>query len=119
MPWVNKDDQMPEHPKVWALSDAAYRLHDSGICYCNRQLTDGLISADKVPTLVPRYKKQTLAELVERGIWTSLMDGSAYVIHDFLDWNRSREQVLEDKARLRAVRSAAGKKGAQARWQNR
>ena len=115
MPWVNTDDQMPEHPKVWALSDTAYRLHHSGISYCNRQLTDGLISADKVSTLVPRYKKQTLAELVERGIWASLMDGSAYVIHDFLDWNRSREQVLE----AREKKSRAGRKGAESKWGNR
>lgn len=118
MPWVNKDDQFPEHPKVWGLSDAAYRLHDSGICYCNRHLTDGLISADKVPSLVPRFRKATLIELVEKGIWIALLGGETYEIHDFLDWNRSRDQVLADRERLRAVRSEAGKKGARARWQN-
>lgn len=112
MPWVNKDDQMPEHPKVWGLSDAAYRLHDSGICYCNRQLTDGLISAAKVPTLVPRFRKATLTELVDKGIWRSLNDGQAYEIHDFLQWNRSRAQVLE----AREKKSRAGKKGAASKW---
>jgi hypothetical protein len=112
MPWVNTDDLMPEHPKVWSLSDAAYRLHHSGISYCNRQLTDGLISADKVPTLVPRYKKTALAELVDRGMWNALMDGQAYVIHDFLDWNRSRAQVIE----AREKKSRAGRKGAEVKW---
>ena len=36
MPWANFDDQFPKHPKVLPLSDAAFRLHVSGvtvICY--------------------------------------------------------------------------------------
>jgi hypothetical protein len=38
------------------------------------------------------------------------------VIHDYLDWNRSREQIETDRERIRKVRSEAGKKGAKARW---
>lgn len=112
MPWVNLDDHFAEHPKNFALSDAAWRLHVSGICYCNIHLTDGLIDAAKVPTLVPRFRRVALAELVDRGIWSPLLGGAAYEVHDFLQWNRSREQVLAEKER----KSKAGRKGAENRW---
>lgn len=119
MTFVQLDDEFPEHPKNWALSDAAYRLQSAGIAFCNRQLTDGFIRGDKVPSLVPRFKKSTLAELVDRGVWISHMDGHLYEIHDYLDWNKSKEQIVEERDRLKAVRSAAGKKGAEKRWQKR
>lgn len=93
MPWVNLDDQFPEHPKVDGLSDAAFRLHVAGICYANRHLTDGLIAGAKVVRLVPRFRRSALAELIDRGMWRPLLEGDAYEIHDFLDWNRSRAEV--------------------------
>jgi hypothetical protein len=95
VPWVNLDDQFPSHPKVAGLSDAAFRLHVSGICYSNRYLTDGLLDATVVPQLVPNYRRKTLAELVDRAMWLPLLDGAAYTIHDFLQWNRSRQQVQQ------------------------
>lgn len=119
MAWVQLDDEFPEHPKVWALSDAAFRLHTAGIAFCNRQLTDGFIRGDKVPALVPRFRKSTLAELVDRALWLPIMDGHIYEIRDYLQWNKSKELITEERDRLKAVRSAAGKKGAQKRWQNR
>lgn len=115
MPWANFDDQYPKHPKIVRLSDAAFRLHSCGICYCAQYLTDGLIDADAVPGLVPRFKRSALTELVERNLW--IQHGQVYEIHDYLEWNRSKEQVVEERERLRKQRSAAGKKGAEARWQ--
>lgn len=98
MTWVQIDDQFPEHRKIAGLSDAAFRLHFSGIAYCSRQLTDGLIETDAVPTLVRKYKPAALAELVERGLWKPIgMPGqkpAVYEIHDYLQWNPSREQVM-------------------------
>lgn len=113
MPWVNLDDAFPEHPKNDGLSDSAFRLHVSGICYCNRHLTNGCIPAERVPRLVPRFRRQALEELVEKGHWLEA-DGQ-YEIHDYLDWNRSREQVLAERQR----KSKAGKKGAEKRWHGR
>ena len=118
MPWANLDDQFPKHPKIVGLSDAAFRLHVSGICYCAQYSTDGLVQADAVRLLVPRYKPRSLEELIERGLWIPLLDGKAFEIHDYLQWNRSRDEVETERERLRKVRSAAGKKGAKARWQN-
>lgn len=110
MTWVIKDDQFPEHPKVWALSDAAYRLHDAAIHYCNRHETDGRLPVDKARALVPRFKKSALDELVGRSMWT--VTDTEYLIHDFLDWNPSH---AEREAKREAQRKG-GKKGAQRRW---
>lgn len=110
MAWANLDDQFPKHPKVVGLTDGAFRLHVSGICYCAQYLTDGVVDADTVPLLMPRYRKQHLDELLTKGRW--IRHGDDYEIHDYLDWNRSREQVEAERERKRT----AGKKGAENRW---
>jgi hypothetical protein len=117
MPWANIDDQFPDHPKVAGLSDAAFRLHVVGICYCNRHMTNGKIDRDEVPRLVRRFKKAALEELIDKGIWYDRNGVGIYEIHDFLQWNRSREDIVSERDRIHRVRSDAGKKGAKARWQ--
>lgn len=110
MAWATLDDQMPDHPKVAGLSDASFRLHVAGICYCARHLTDGLIHATEVPRLVRRYKPSALVELVTRGIWReSLIDGQveAYEIHDYLQWNLSRAKVDINRQKARDRMAAA------------
>jgi hypothetical protein len=114
MPYLYLDDNFADHPKVDALSDAAFRLHVSGLLYCAKHKTDGYIPAERVPRLVPRYKKASLTELIRGRLW--LPDDAALNIHDYLDWNRSRQQIEEDQERVRKQRSEAGKKGAAARW---
>lgn len=110
MPWANLDDQMPKHPKNIRLSDAAFRLHVSGICYCAQYLTDGRIDRDAVALLVPRFRRSALDELLAAPIW--LDRGDHYEIHDYLQWNRSSADVLAERER----RSKAGRKGAEKRW---
>ena len=114
MPFLNLDDNFADHPKVDALTDGAFRLHVAGLCYASKHTTDGHIPVERVGRLTPTYRKQHLAELLNRGLWRPADAG--YSIHDYLDWNRSREQIESDRARLKKVRSEAGKKGAQARW---
>lgn len=100
MTWVTLDDEFPEHPKNDALSDLAYRLQVSGICYCNRQLSDGLIPASKVPRLVPRFRKAAVDELLKaHWIYHEAID--TYEIRDYLDWNKSRTQIEEESERQR------------------
>lgn len=110
MPWANLDDQFPKHPKVVRLTDAAFRLHVSGICYAAQYLTDGHIDAEATRLLVPRFRNAALTELLTKGLW--LEAGDSYRIHDYLQWNRSRDQVEAERDR----KSKAGKKGADKRW---
>ncbi len=109
MTWVTFDDGFPDHRKVAGLSDAAFRLHVAGICHCARHLTDGLIDAEEVPRLVRRYRRGALSELVDRGLWVAVGDRAAYAIHDFLDWNLSRDRVI--RRREAAARRKAAERG--------
>jgi hypothetical protein len=114
MPFLNLDDNFADHPKVDGVSDGAFRLHVAGMLYAAKQMTDGYIPATRVPRLTRTFKPRYLAELMESGLWKPADRG--HVIHDYLDWNRSREQIETDRERVRKVRSEAGKKGAKARW---
>jgi hypothetical protein len=96
MPWVKLDDRFPSHRKVALLSDRAFRLHVSAICWCAENLTDGRIS-DRELALVAHIRgiKATAKQLEEAGVWDRVDDG--WVIHDYLDYNPSREQVLLER----------------------
>jgi len=92
MPYLNMDDNYPEHPKVEQLSDGAFRLHTSGLAYCAKHTTDGFIYATKAPRLIPRFRPSYIRELLdshpERPLWAEVPGG--YLIHDYLQWNKSR-----------------------------
>ena len=45
MTWLRIDDAMVDHPKIIGLSDGAFRLHITALCYCARHLTDGTYGA--------------------------------------------------------------------------
>lgn len=96
MPWVKLDDGMVEHLKVASLSDGAFRAHVEALSFCARNLTDGL-----VPEAV--VKKQGWSkrsrELVAAGLWEVTPGGHA--IHDYLEYNPSREQVEAEREAAR------------------
>ena len=117
MPWANIDDRFPSHPKIGGLTDGAFRLHVSGICYSSQYLTDGLIPATAVPSLMLRYKSRFLDELVQRGLW--YQQNGSYQIHDYLQWNKSKAEIREKREHIRQVRSEAGKKGAASKWEGK
>lgn len=105
MTWVRLDDSMTEHPKVANLSHAAFRMHIEGLCYSARTLSDGFIPAGIARRLLLSGARRAGAELVAAGVWDAVDGG--YAIHDFLEYQPSRLQVLE----LREKRSEAGRKG--------
>ena len=97
MPYLNLDDNFADHPKVDRLSHGAFRLHVAGLCYCAKHLTDGAIPADRPPRLISGYRSTYLDELVDQGLWAD--GGDRYQVHDYLDWNRSREWWEDKRAR--------------------
>lgn len=105
MSWVKLDDSFPDHPKVEAITDKALRVHIRGLCYCARLLTDGLIPA----TVADRWGKGRARELVKAGLWLDAPGG--YQIHDFLVYNRSREDVLGERTSAK-VRRNVGRRSA-------
>jgi hypothetical protein len=92
--WVKIDDCASEHPKLARLSPAGFGLWVAGICYCNRNLTDGYIP-DSVARRLLGVDQDVVDGLVVAGAWM-LADGG-YQVHDYADWQRSREEVLADR----------------------
>jgi hypothetical protein len=129
MPWVRIDDEFAQHPKIVSLTYRGRWLHIAALCYSNRMLTDGFIPVSMLASLCPHEQTDPIEEsayhlaarLVEVGLWKEAdrKGVTGYVIHDFHKYQPSRREVLEERAHLREVRSAAGKNGAVRREANR
>ena len=97
MTWVRLDDQFADHPKVTGLSCEAFRLHITAMCWTSAQLTDGVVPFQAMRRLgwFCDDPQTAASELVESGAWDLHPDG--YTIHDYLDYNPSREQVQKER----------------------
>lgn len=115
--YVRVHDGLPDHPKIIEAGGEAGWLYICGLAYASRQLTDGVLPRRLVPRLTDSSKPEASASaLVRVGLWH---DGEhdcpscpqagpdAYVIHDYLEHQRSSAEVAD----LRAKRAAAGQRG--------
>jgi hypothetical protein len=102
--WVKLDDSFARNRKVRRLSDRAFRLHVAAICYAAGHLTDGEIDdlALEEVAIAARIRAcgKPVAELVDGGLWRA--ENGVYLINDFLEYNPSREQVVEARKRTAA-----------------
>lgn len=116
MPYVNLDDNYPDHPKVEALSDPAFRLHTAALAYCSKFTTDGFISPTQASKRTASYKAGLIRELLNGGLWHEAGEGCGtttcppgranfYLLHDYLQWNKSKDW-WEKKKRKDAERLA-------------
>lgn len=115
MTWVRIDDAIDEHPKIAALDDSAFALFVASLAYCNRNLTDGFI-----PTRVGGKLRfcdgdatPAIAQLETAGLWVETPGG--WRIHDFHDYQPSKQDVLDDREKKRKAGSLGGKAAAKAR----
>lgn len=97
MSWVRIHDAALTHPKMTGLVSLShpFTLWVWGLSYCQTHLTDGLIPRRAVPATC----KRAIAGLIERGLWEAHDVG--FKVHDYLDWNDSRESVLTKRASLK------------------
>lgn len=115
--YVKVHDGLPDHPKIIEAGGEAGWLYICGLAYASRQLTDGVIPKRLVRRLTDGSNPEANASaLVRVGLWH---DGEhdcpkcpqtgpdAYVIHDYLDHQRSAAEVAD----LRTKRAAAGQRG--------
>lgn len=110
MTWLKLDDAFADHPKVMAAGPLASWLHVCGLLYCSRLLTDGFIPAGQVRKLADVDDAIGLAEqLVAVGLW-DVADGG-YQVHDYLDFNPTREEALQRREHISEVRRDAGRAG--------
>ena len=133
MTWIRLDDNFADHPKVAAAGPLAGWVHVCGLVYCGRFLTDGFVPGNIALRLadfdglgiatggirgVAEFGHDiTMAELIERlvevGLWEPCEGG--YMIHDYLDYNPTREQVLNDREDRARRGSLGGQKSARQR----
>ena len=105
MTWLKVDDQFYRHPKVQALTDAAFRLHVFGLCFSAQYLTDGFVADPVLRSERPKSAPLT-AELVRAQLWHR--EAGGYRIHDYLKYNPSREHVEAERTADRERKKAAG-----------
>jgi hypothetical protein len=133
MTWARIDDQFRHHPKVVQAGPLGIALHVCGLSYTAEYLTDGFIPGGAVNTLCdfagvwhrgypPGSQddytwtvREVVKDLVAAGMWDEVEGG--YQIHDYLDYNPSREKTLAERAKKQAAGRAGGKASASTRAQ--
>jgi hypothetical protein len=101
--WAKLDDLFPTNRKVSRLSDAAFRLYVTALCYAAQHLTDGVVSVDGLV----KVRATAVSELIMAGLFEETDRGLE--IHDFLHFNPSRESVEAKRGEKHAAKVAGGK----------
>lgn len=104
--WIKLHDNFRTNPKVLRAGEDAAWLYVCGLLYCSANLTDGEIPTPALRTLTEKRDARTLAKvLVREGLWKETPTG--WLVHDYLEVQRSRAQVEgeREKARQRQARS--------------
>lgn len=94
MSWVKVDDHMPRHPKWLSLGKDRLMCQGvwlDGMCYSSAYLTDGFVPKAALERGSERYAER----LVSAGLWDREQGG--YRIHDYHDYQPTREQVLASR----------------------
>lgn len=107
MPWVKLSDDFWMHPKIVAVGDNGAGLYARLLSYCGFYLTDGLVPSHMVEMIAAKNRKG-LDALVEQQLIDRLESG-AVVIRDYLEYNRSKAEVEEDKKQRRVNGSKGGR----------
>lgn len=100
--YIKLHDGMPEHGKIDGLSDKAFRTLVDLWCWCARGLTDGVVPA---ATWQKRATAKVRAELTTAGLVEDI--GGGVYMHDYLDHQRSADEVVA----LQKKRAEAGALG--------
>lgn len=110
--YIRVHDGMPDHPKVDALSDRAFRVLVETWCWCSRHLTDGRVPRNAWDR---RATPKVRRELVAAGLVEDLgPDGVA--MHDYLVHQRSRAEVEVKTTERRDAARRASVKANHTRW---
>lgn len=118
MSYAQLDVHFDEHPKFADLTMAEFGLMACAIAYCNRLLTDGVITRKALRVFAQGEGPELAKSLVLAGIWEEVQEGHRIV--GFLDHNPSRETVLarratwEEKSRQGGLKSAAKRRASAA-----
>lgn len=99
--WIRLNDQMPDHPRVVGLTDAAFRTYVESLCKSGGYLTDGHVARAWI------RRRAAANELARAGLFVPTDDG--WLIRDYLDYQDSADTVRE--ARKRRARQPRDDRG--------
>jgi hypothetical protein len=104
MAWVKLDDTFWMNPKIVMAGEAATGVYARLLAYCGCYLTDGLVPAGMVEAIT--RNKKALDSLEAQGLIRRMETGSV-LISNYLEYNRSKAEIEEDRRK----RAANGKRG--------
>ncbi len=97
MPWVRFDDRFPSNRKIRLLSDSAFRLYVSAICWSAENLTDGVVTTKELRLVADvKNASKRAQELVDSGLWVPI-PGTGWRIHDYHEYQPTADQVRADR----------------------
>lgn len=98
--WVKLSDTFAEDPRWEKLGAAGMALHVAALCYCNRLLTDGVLTRTRAERLFPVDDPAGVVDsLITAGFWRVIGDDVEIVDYD-VD-QKKREQVEAERAAAR------------------
>lgn len=103
-PYIVVADEFPRHPKTLDLTDSGFRAVIELWCYCNEYRTDGHVPRGHLK----RSYGKVLNELIDLGFVEETPDG--YYMHDYLEHQKSSEEIAGHKEKKRASASIGGRK---------
>lgn len=102
------------HPKIAALSDAAFRAHVEMILYSRKYETDGILKNRVVNRVGSGWDAEVVAELLtndDDAPSLLQLDNGDYELHGFSDMQETRAEI----AARRAINAENGKRGGRPR----
>ncbi len=97
MAWARIHDSALSSPKVVGMFNPRepFHLWIWGLSYAQTHLTDGAIPGEALP----HGSGKAAAVLMTKGLWEG--DGQGYQIHDYLQWNDSKDVITKKRSAAR------------------
>ena len=102
MTWVRLDDGFPNHPKIIGLSDGAFRLYITMLCYSNAYLTDGIVPQNTVKKL---SNSRHISALIEANLWEKCGDDIIILGYEEYQFTKEKVEIERKKAAERMSKS--------------
>jgi hypothetical protein len=113
MPWARFADDYLGNQKLATLSTSAIALDMAGIIYSARELRDGHLSKADVQAMAAlihlRRWEPAAGELVAVCRW--VLETGGWCIHDYLEYQPARAEVLAERQQTHSNKVAAGRAG--------
>lgn len=116
MAWALVDDKYFSNPKITALPVPVSYMYLASLAFANGYMTDGIITPPGLMIIATQAKiknaKAAAKSLVEAELWEVVDEG--WFIHDYFEYNKSRDFILAEREKKAAAGSKGGKASAAA-----